>query len=144
MEIKVLIYIVGGIIWFIYNSKNKIKKDSTDNKPSKIDFDDSGKVEPVIIVKSERPETIFKTKIVSVKPSSKAPQIKSENVKNTIFFTNETKKMTEGSSLFKLEMEEKIDYEQNSIGNNIGFDIQNGNLDLRKAVIISELLKPVQ
>ncbi len=148
MEIKFLVYLVAGIIWFIFNNKNKVKKEST----TKVDL-----VRPVLVqTSSTQSQNIDKqasANRITINNSKKViqggmdknskGQPRLEGTKNKIFIAPETEK-SDATTAFKIiEIDTNVDYEQYSIGNKIGIDIRNGNLDLRQAVVINELLRPV-
>ena len=66
-----------------------------------------------------------------------------EATKNKIFIVPKTEKSDATAAFMIIEIDSNVDYEQYSIGNRIGMDIRSGNFDLRQAVVINELLRPV-
>ncbi len=148
MEIKFLVYLVAGIVWFIFNNKNKIKKDSPtidDSLRPVLAQTSSAQLQNIDKQASANRIPINSTKKViqgGMNRNSKG-QPPQEGTKNKIFIAPETEK-SDATAAFKIiEIDSNTDYEQYSIGNRIGMDIRNGNLDLRKAVVINELLRPV-
>lgn len=151
MEIKFLVYLVAGIIWFIFNNKNKVKKEST----TKVDLVRSVLVETVSTQaqKNDKQSSTYRipanrTKNVAqvdlngnlkLQPTKPTKEI----TKREILFASKTEKSDATAAFAIIEIDTNVDYEQYSIGNKIGIDIRNGNLDLRQAVVINELLRPV-
>lgn len=148
MEIKFLVYLVAGIIWFIFNNKNKVKKEST----TKDDL-----VRPVLVetvstqaqkidkqsstyrIPANRTKNVVQNDMIG---NSKLQPIQ-ELTKKKIFIASKTEKSDATAAFAIIEIDTNVDYEQYSIGNKIGIDIRNGNFDLRQAVVINELLRPV-
>ncbi len=144
MEIKVLIYIIGGILWFIYNNKSKLVKNEPNRNPSPI----PNPVQPTL--SKIETDVIKQRKVASQILASSKNQLNENRLKEnqkTSKNLNSVKPKTEKNddqvAFLVLEMEANDDYEQKSIGNMIGSDLRNGTIDLRQAMVINELLRPV-
>ena len=148
MEIKFLLYLVAGIVWFIFNNKNKVKKD-TNNKGDLLRPD-------LVQTISTQAQNIDKqtstfriptksTKNVAQGGMNRNSKLQPtlEATKNKIFIVPKTEKSDATAAFMIIEIDSNVDYEQYSIGNRIGMDIRSGNFDLRQAVVINELLRPV-
>jgi hypothetical protein len=146
MEIKIIVYLVAGIFWFIFNNKKKVKKDS-----SKIDLPQPFQTAKAPVI-TQTVERQIQTKTSDSNRRDKALQDElirspkpnsSVSTKKNNFIASETANYDVITTLNLVEIDSNGDYEQNSIGNRIGEDIRNGNIDLRQAVVINELLRPV-
>lgn len=148
MEFKLIIYIIGAIVWAVYNynqNKQKLfqpKQQPTvpnSNKPDLLDPNKKSNLDTTQVPKNvsinKRTEIIKNSKVQKTESSQVfVPTNYQEGPKSKKEFSTKT----ENSRLDEFDQDPTTE----SLGSLIGNELRSGEVDFRRAIILTEILRP--
>lgn len=149
MEFKLIIYIIGAIVWAVYNynqNKEKFFKNRPQqqvpnlNRPDLVEMpkksnNDATKL-PRKLSNNNRTEILESKKV-------------QKTIKNQVFVPTTYQEGPKSEKEFstKIEYSKLEEFDQNpiteSVGSLIGNELRSGEVDFRRAIILTEIIRPV-
>lgn len=148
MEFKLIIYIIGAIVWAVYNYKQNKQKVFQNKPPTPVPS-----VSKPDLFETEKKSNVDTTQVLKKVSSSKRTEIltKNKDLKSTTNQVFEPKFYPEGPKSekefsTKIEASKLHEFDQDpateSLGSLIGNELRSGEVDFRRAFILSEIIRP--